>query len=189
RGLAGQPGPWFALSALPVSAEHDEYTVLRALQAQVMLFAGLAHTVRDATQALREDDVTAAVAELDGARAALGRATLLLRLVATTRRDAFRTFRRHTENALWPETHHRFTVACDAPNIEHRDSLTAARADVPQRSSAAAELDRAVTRLEGAHQRWRALHDRLSTAMLGADRIVAPYGRLFGTPAPLLAAA
>jgi hypothetical protein len=193
-GLAWRPGPWFALSALPVSAEHDEYTFLRALQAQEMLFTKLAHTVRDATQALREDDVIAAVAGLDGARAVLGRATLLLRLVATTRRGAFRTFRRHAESSLWPETHHRFAVACDAPNVEHRDdlpprrdSLTAARADLPRRSPAA-DLDRAVTRLEGAHQRWRAMHDRLTTAMLGPDRIVAPYGRLFGTPAPAVLA-
>ncbi|MGE3287030.1 MAG: hypothetical protein AB7J32_13130 [Pseudonocardia sp.] len=195
-GLAWRPGPWFALSALPVSAEHDEYTFLRALQAQEMLFAGLTHTVRDATQALREADVTAAVAGLDDARAVLGRATLLLRLVATTRRDAFRAFRRHTETSLWPGTHHRFAVACTAPDVEHRaglpprlDSFTAAHADIPHRSPAVHELDRAVVRLEGAHQRWRAVHDRLTTAMLGADRIVAPYGRLFGTPAPVVAAA
>lgn len=194
-GVAWRPGPWFALSALPVSPEHDEYTFLRGLQAQEMLFAALTAAVRESTQALREGDVAAATAGLDHARAVLGRATLLLRLVATTRRSAFRTFRRHTANALWPETHRRFALACDAPSAGRTDlpprldSFTAARADLPSRGPGTVELDRAVVRLEGAHQRWYTLHDRLAAAMIGPERAVPPYARLFGTTAPVHAAA
>lgn len=197
-GLRWTPGPWFALSVLPVSAEHDEYTFVRTLQAQEMLFGALTVAVRDSTQALRDGDVAAATADLDRARGLLGRATVLLRLLATTRRSAFRAFRRHTEGVLWPEAHRRFTLACSAPiagdgaDLPPRfDNFTSAWADLPLRGPATDALHRAVTRLEGAHQRWRTMHDGLTAAMLGPDRPVPPYGRLIDAPgaAPLAAAA
>jgi hypothetical protein len=178
-GLRWLPGPWFALTVLPVSTEHDEYTFLRALQAQEMLFGALTHRVRDAARALRDGDPAAAAEDLDQARAVLGRATMLLGLIATTRRGAFDAFRRYAENvgALRPQWHRRFVTACAAPVADglgyvppRRDSVTAAWRATAPRGAAADELRRAAARLEGAHTRWRRRHDALATAMLGPGR-------------------
>lgn len=168
------PGPWFALTVLPVSAGHDEYFFVRSLQAHEAVFMTLAELLREATEALRAGEVVAATACLTRATAVLGRTALLFPLVATLRRSAFRSFRRHIEgtSGMRSEAYERFALACGGPVA---DAYGAGSADVDTFTRAwndvgdpeALGLLHAVGRLEVAHQRWRTTRDALTTAMLG----------------------
>lgn len=180
-----RPGPWFALTVLPVSPEHDEYFFIRSLQAHEMVFTTLTEHVRGATEALRDGDVAAATAGLHHATRVFGRAAMLFRLVATMRRSAFQAFRQHTDgaSAIQSEAYKRFELACGRPTTARMeseafdnvpevraeassaDSFTQAWHDVGDPDSA--ELVHAVERLEAVHQRWKTTHHALAASMLG----------------------
>ncbi|GAA4782611.1 hypothetical protein GCM10023200_15090 [Actinomycetospora chlora] len=176
-------GEWLALTALPVSTEHDEYFFIRALQAHELVFTTLTGLVRTATDAVRAGRPDDAVALLGRATRVLERAGLLFRLVATMRADAFHSFRRYTEgaSAIQSEAYKRFELACGEPARDRLDGeafagVTAVRAaagrdDSLARALAAAPrptaLDDAVAALEAAHQRWKTAHLGLATRMLG----------------------
>lgn len=185
--VAHEPGGWFALTALPVSTEHDEYFFIRALQAHEMVFTTMTELLRAATGALRADDIPAATAHLARAAVMLDRAALLFRLVATIRPAAFHSFRRYTEgaSAIQSESYERFEIACGTPSParvtgEAFEHVPAVRAEVPRLDcfSAAwrevgadgvdgAALATAVTALECGHRRWKRTHHSLAESMLG----------------------
>ncbi|GEL23993.1 hypothetical protein PSU4_29470 [Pseudonocardia sulfidoxydans NBRC 16205] len=183
---------WFALSVQRVSARHDEYFFIRALQAHEMVFTTLADEMVAATAALRAGRADEAVAHLERAERVFARAAMLFRLVATLRVDAFLDFREHTEgaSAIQSEQYKRFEAACARPgsarlnsaafaNVPRvraaveagEDTLSAARLEaVPDTALGATErraLDRVLGRLESAHQRWKAAHHGLAVRMLG----------------------
>ena len=182
------PGGWFALTALPVSLEHDEYFFIRALQAHEMVFTTLTEELRTATRALRLGDVTTATARVRRSVAVFDRAAMLFRLVATMHPAAFHAFRKDTEgaSAIQSEAYKRFELACGTPTpqrlrSEAFDNVPAVRAEAPgldnfsrawhetgRQGPAAAELARTVAQLEACHQRWKTSHHSLAAALLGS---------------------
>lgn len=182
--VAQEPGGWFALTALPVSLEHDEYFFLRALQAHEMVFTTLTEHLRAATRALRSGDTRAATAHVTRAGELLGRAAILFRLVATMQPTAFHAFRQYTEgaSAIQSEAYKRFELACGTPTLarlrsEAFDNVPAVRAEAPRLDGftqawretrpGSAGLRRAVEQLEAGHQRWKTTHHSLAASMLG----------------------
>lgn len=183
-----QPGEWFALTALPVSREHDEYFFIRAQQAHEMVFSTLTAEVHEATAALRAEDIATATAHVTRAKQVFGRAEMLLRLVATVRPASFESFRRYTKgaNAFQSEAYTRFAVACGTPGAEQLvsetfDNVAAAGAEAPRldnftcawhdlvhRGPELADLTRAIDALESAHQQWRTTHRYLAASLLGS---------------------
>ncbi|MGQ0575730.1 MAG: hypothetical protein ACT4RN_16230 [Pseudonocardia sp.] len=170
------PGPWFALTVLPVSGEHDEYVFIRALQAQEMVFTNLADGIRGATEALRGGDVTAATAAVTDAGEMLGRAGLVFGLVATVRRAAFHAFRRHGEGTgvFRSESYSRFAQECSdhagreaGAGPAGPDTFARAWRDVRRPGPVADELDRAVAHLEAVHRRWTISRHALAASLLG----------------------
>jgi tryptophan 2,3-dioxygenase len=176
-------GEWLALTALPVSTEHDEYFFIRALQAHELVFTTLTGLVRTATDAVGSGHPDDAVALLARATRVFERASLLFRLVATMRAEAFHAFRRYTEgaSAIQSEAYKRFELACGEPARARLDGeafagVPAARAAAGRDVSLAralatgprpAALDDVVADLEAAHQRWKTAHLGLATRMLG----------------------
>ncbi|MBC3192193.1 hypothetical protein H7X46_14095 [Pseudonocardia sp. C8] len=185
--VAHEPGGWFALTALPVSTEHDEYFFIRVLQAHEMVFTTMTDLLRAATAALRADDVPAATAHLARAAVVLDQAALLFRLVATVRPAAFHSFRRYTEgaSAIQSESYKRFEIACGTPSpprlageafahvpvvraeVPHLDDFSAAWREVGADGADGAALATAVTALERGHRRWKGTHHSLAASMLG----------------------
>ncbi len=179
-------GEWFALTALPVSLEHDEYFFIRALQAHEMVFMTLTDELRAATQALRHGEIGTATAHVARARVVFERAAMLFRLVATMRPAAFHAFRQYTEgaSAIQSESYKRFELACGTPTAERLvseafDNVPAVRAEAPRldnftrawhdldRGPEAGALAGAVEQLEGSHQRWKQTHHALAASILG----------------------
>jgi tryptophan 2,3-dioxygenase len=176
-------GEWLALTALPVSTEHDEYVFIRALQAHELVFTTLTGLARSATEAVRTDRPDDAEATLTRATRVFERASLLFRLVATMRAEAFHAFRRFTEgaSAIQSEAYKRFELACGEPSRARLDSdafagVPAVRAEAGTHDNLAralvaaprsAALDDAVADLERAHQRWKNAHLGLAARLLG----------------------
>ncbi|RTL66784.1 MAG: hypothetical protein EKK42_15435 [Pseudonocardiaceae bacterium] len=182
---------WFDLSVLPVSARHDEYFFIRALQAHEMVFTTLADEMVAATAALRASRAAEATARVEHADLVFTRAAMLFRLVATLRAEAFHDFREHTEgaSAIQSEQYKRFEAACARPSAARLgspafgnvprirsaveagvDTLTDARAAVSGAGTGTfgcGAFDAALGRLEAAHQRWKAAHHGLAVRMLG----------------------
>ena len=185
---ATRAGEWFALSALPVSTEHDEYFFIRALQAHELVFTTLTALLRSATEATRGGRLGDATALMTRALAVFERAGLLFRLVATLRAASFRAFREHTDgaSAIQSEAYKRFELACGEPSrarldaegfaavpavraeADGHDSLARALADLP--GGPPTGLAAAVADLESAHQRWKTTHHSLAVRMLGDAR-------------------
>jgi tryptophan 2,3-dioxygenase len=183
-----RPGGWFALTALPVSLEHDEHFFIRALQAHEMVFTSLTDELRAATQALRLGDLATATARVRRAVEVFGRAAMLFRLVATMRPAAFHAFRQYTEgaSAIQSEAYKRFELACGTPTAQRlvseafdnvpavrreaqtSDNLSRAWQDLGPRGQGATELARVVEQLEVGHQRWKTTHHSLAATMLGS---------------------
>lgn len=181
------PGPWFALTALPVSREDDEYPFIRALQAHEMVFLTLTDELRAATRALRERDLPTATAHVDRAGTVLERAAMLFGLVATMRPAAFHGFRRYTAgaSAFRSEAYERFELACGRPTAQRvgseafenmpgmrdegasQDCFSDAWRDLGVGGPAAGALLEAVGELESGHQRWRTTHHAPAASMLG----------------------
>ncbi len=184
-------GAWLALTALPVSVEHDEYFFIRALQAHELVFTTLTALLHATTGSVRAGRLDEAVAHVDRASVVFERASLLFRLVATLRAEAFHRFREYTDgaSAIQSEAYKRFELACGEPSVarlasdaftsvpavraeaEGHDSLARARTELGGRPGWAwDDLDRAVARLEAAHQRWKTTHHSLAARMLGTAR-------------------
>lgn len=84
-------GDWFELTVLPTSTGHDEYVLIRALQAHRLVLALVTARLRAATAAARSGRPGEASALLARVPALLDRASLLLRLAATGRAPVVRT--------------------------------------------------------------------------------------------------
>lgn len=185
---ATRAGAWLALSVPRVSARHDEYFFLRALQCHELTFTTLVADVRGATTALRAGDSRRAADLVEHAVTVFGRAALLFRLVATMSPEAFGDFRQHTEgaSAVQSDQYKRFEVSCGRPTAERLASLAfdgvpTVRAEVfaghddLSRAYLDAYADRpphprlaaAMARLEDVHQRWKTTHHSLASRMLG----------------------
>lgn len=182
---------WFALTALPVSLEHDEYFFLRALQAHEQVFTRLTDELDAATAAVRRGHVADATAAVRRANHVFGRATQLFRLVATLRSEAFHAFREFTDgaSAIQSEAYKRFELACGTPSAARLASegfaaVPAVAAEAPGRDGLAdavrdlarhplvrldALLD-TIGELASAHQRWKTTHHSLAMRMLGDAR-------------------
>jgi tryptophan 2,3-dioxygenase len=192
--LESEPAGWLALTALPVSLEHDEYFFLRALQAHEQVFTRLTAVLDAATAAVRAGRVAEAAVTVRFANVVFERAAMLFRLVATLRPEQFHAFREYTDgaSAIQSEAYKRFELACGCPTPTRlrsegfaavpavaseapgRDSLAAAVRDLmgdtlvpPARYRA---LTEAIDDLESAHQRWKTTHHSLAMRMLGDAR-------------------
>ncbi len=185
---------WFALTALPVSLEHDEYFFLRALQAHEQVFTRVTEELDAATAAVRGGHLAEAIGAVHRANHVFDRAAQLFRLVATLRPEAFHSFREFTDgaSAIQSEAYKRFELACGAPTAARLASegfaaVPAVAAEAPGRDSLAAAvgdlagdprvpaarydaLVDAISELESAHQRWKTTHHSLAMRMLGDAR-------------------
>lgn len=185
---------WLALTALPVSLEHDEHFFLRALQAHEQVFTRLTAELDAATAAVRRRHVADAIGTVHRANHVFGMAAQLFRLVATLRPEAFHTFREFTDgaSAIQSEAYKRFELACGAPTAARLASegfaaVPAVAAEAPDRDGLAEAvrdlagdplvpalrydaLVAAISELESAHQRWKTSHHSLAVRMLGDAR-------------------
>lgn len=180
-----------SISVQPVHVLHDEYLFLRVLQSYESVFAGLVRYSATALRQLRSRQPDDAVDSLTAAARCLNSAGQLFPLLATMRREAFRTFRQFTEgaSAIQSQQYKRFELICSIPRVDrlsspaftsvpevraaavaNPDTLTAAFFD-----TAADELTPheqlallwAFTDLERCHQRWKTTHHSLASRMLG----------------------
>ena len=115
---------WLELSVQPVSTVHDEYFFMRVLQAHEMAFTGMARRMRDATAAIRDQQLGQATGLLEEVVAFMDRNASLFRMVATMRYEAFHTFREFTDgaSAIQSEQYKRFEGLCGLPPTERLDS-------------------------------------------------------------------
>lgn len=107
-------GEWMALTVLPVSPAHDEYLLIRALQAQELLFGQLTDLITSATAAARAGDLLGAAATVRRAHAVFQRAGTLVRVMSTMRGADVEALSSHVEGttALRSQAHQRFERAC-----------------------------------------------------------------------------
>jgi hypothetical protein len=196
-------GEWLALTVLPVSAAHDEYVLIRALQAQEMLFGLLSDMITYATEAARAGDLLGAAATVRRAHTVLRRAGTLVRVLSTMRGADVETVGCHVQgtNALRSETYQRFVRACRMSSLGRpavpgptgpgglAEVLAALRG--PLTSPELSELMDAMAALEAVHQAWKALHHGPAAEIIGGASDNAPVlhvqrcmdDRLFGTDA------
>lgn len=187
-------GEWLALTVLPVSAAHDEYVLIRALQAQEMLFGLLTDLVTSATEAALGGELPDAAATVRRAHTVFRRAGTLVRVVSTMRGADVETLSAHVEgtDALRSEAYQRFGRACRtsraaAPGLAE----VVAGLRGPLTSPELAELTDAMAALEAAHQAWKALHHGRAAEIIGGASDSAAVlhvqrcmdDRLFGTDA------
>jgi tryptophan 2,3-dioxygenase len=172
-------GEWMALTVLPVSAAHDEYVLIRALQAQELLFGLLTDMITSATEAARASDLLDAAAIVRRAHKVFRRAGTLARVVSTMRGADVEQLAGHVEgtSALRSEAYQRFVRACRTPaeGSPGRAQLTGglAKALADQRGTVTspelAELMDAMAALEASHQAWKAVHHGPAAAIIGAE--------------------
>jgi hypothetical protein len=140
-------GEWLSLTALPMTTAHDEYLVIRVLQAYELVFGHLTDLVSRATAARADRPDLAAVLVR---RAAYGfeRATALAALLAGARPDGLESL--PGPDLAAPAGYRRFERALR--------ELTAAQ---PDEGCLAA----AVATLEINRQAWKDLHDATATRL------------------------
>ncbi len=107
-------GEWLSLTALPVSTSHDEYLLIRALQAQELLFGTLTGMVVEATASARTGQLERAATLLRRIDHTFERVGTLFGLVATVRDTEFAEFGHYLAgaDATRPEAHQFFELAC-----------------------------------------------------------------------------
>lgn len=192
-------GEWMALTVLPVSPAHDEYVLIRSLQAQELLFALLTDMITSAAASARAGDLLGAAAEVRRAHTVFQRAGTLVQLVSTMRGTDVETLSSHVEGttALRSEACRRFERACRAPSdgAAPADEGDLAGAVAARRGAVTspelAELMDAMAALEAAFQAWKSLHHGPAAAIVGAASDVAAVlhvqrcmdDRLFGSDA------
>jgi hypothetical protein len=146
-------GEWLSLTVLPVSTAHDEHMFIRALQAYELVFGTLTHTLRAAARLAREGDTSAAVSAVEHADRVFRRASVLPRLLATTRPADVREFGRN-----------RWTTGAELPGA-YRD-FERAFAEVP---ADLAGLRTALRSLETSHRRWNTVRQGFARRLLAAE--------------------
>lgn len=163
-------GEWMALTVLPVSAAHDEYLLIRALQAQELLFDLLTDMITSATGSVRGGDLTGAAEVVRQAHRVFRRADTLVRLLSTMGGADVEVVADHLRGstALRSRAHQRFENACRTSSA--RGGLGGALADQcgPLTSPALAELMEVMATLEVAHQAWKAVHHGPAADIVGA---------------------
>ncbi|MFD6888286.1 tryptophan 2,3-dioxygenase family protein [Streptomyces sp. NPDC059957] len=193
RPPAADCGRWFDVTVQPVSVVHDEYFFIRVLQTHEMHFSAIAAVVKKAIEALRAGNPEGAVELLDRAVVMFERAATLFRVVATMRAEQFTAFRQYTQgaSAIQSEQYKRFESLCGVPpaprlqssaftsvpavraEVEEPGHDTVTRAYLDLRNEGRFDrarwnrLDRAISRLESGHQRWKSAHRGLAARMLG----------------------